>query len=67
MFWHQTQKASNLSNFKNVKADKFLEDGRSELSPTKRKQIYIKFQDLLAEEEPAVYLYFPKQYTITRQ
>ncbi|MFA6005153.1 MAG: ABC transporter substrate-binding protein [Patescibacteria group bacterium] len=67
VFWHQTQKASNLSNFKNVKADKFLEDGRSELSQTKRKQIYIKFQDLLAEEEPAVYLYFPKQYTITRQ
>lgn len=67
VFWHQTQKASNLSGFKNVKADKFLEDGRSELSQTKRKQIYIKFQDLLAEEVPAVFLYFPKLYTVTRK
>lgn len=67
VFWHQTQKASNLSSYRNVKADKLLEDGRSELSPTKRKQIYMKFQDLLAEDVPAVFLYFPKLFTITRQ
>lgn len=67
IFWHQTQKTGNISNVKNVRIDKLLEDGRKELSQTKRKQIYAKFQELIAEEVPAVFLYYPKLYTISRK
>lgn len=67
VFWHQEQTASNLSKFKNVRADKFLEDGRRELSSTKRKQIYLKFQELIIEEVPAVFLYFPHEYAVARK
>lgn len=66
-FWHQTQKAGNMSNLKNVRIDKLLEDGRKELSQTKRKQIYTKFQEVLAEEAPALFLYYPKLYTVKRK
>ncbi len=67
VFWHQTQKTGNISNMKNVRIDKLLEDGRKEMSQTKRRQIYAKFQELIAEEAPAVFLYFPKLYTINRR
>ncbi len=67
VFWHQTQRVGNLSRLKNVKADLLLEQGRKEISPTKRRQIYYKFQELIVDEVPAVFLYFPKKYTIQRK
>jgi len=67
VFWHQTQNQLNYSRLKNVKIDKLLEDGRQEISPTKRKQIYQKWQEVMAEELPAIFLFFPKKYTISRK
>lgn len=66
VFWHQTQSQGNFSKLKNVKIDKHLEDGRSEISFTKRKQVYYKFQETMMEEVPAVFIIHPDQYTIER-
>ena len=65
-FWHSTQTTTNVTGYNNVKIDKLLEDGRQELDQAKRKVIYTDFQRRLVEEAPAVFLYYPKLYTIRR-
>jgi len=65
-FWHSTQKDTNITGYANVKIDKLLEDGRQELDMNKRKTIYADFQRYLTEDAPAVFLYYAKSYTISR-
>lgn len=65
--WHSTQTSTNISNFKNARIDKLLEDGRTELDQEARKKIYLDFQRFLVEDVPAVFLYHPAFYTITRK
>ncbi|PJE62453.1 hypothetical protein COU88_04925 [Candidatus Roizmanbacteria bacterium CG10_big_fil_rev_8_21_14_0_10_39_6] len=67
IFWHQTQQQTNYSKFTNLKVDKLLEDGRIKKTQKARKDIYFKFQDILAEEVPALFLYYPNLYIITRK
>lgn len=66
LFWHSTQSQTNVTGYVNVKIDKLLEDGRQELDQKKRKVIYADFQRRLVEDAPAVFLYYPTTYTITR-
>ncbi|OGG29879.1 hypothetical protein A3A63_02425 [Candidatus Gottesmanbacteria bacterium RIFCSPLOWO2_01_FULL_46_9] len=66
-FWHSTQAQTNITRFVNVKIDKLLEDARQELDTENRKKIYADFQRRLVEEAPAVFLYYPKTYSIRRQ
>lgn len=65
--WHTTQTATNISKYSNPRNDKLLEDGRVELDHTERKKIYLDFQRFLLEDAPAVFLYHPISYTITRK
>lgn len=64
-FWHSTQ-AGNISNFKNPRIDKLLEDGRKIIDKEERKSIYFDFQRYLVEESPVVFLTHPVVYNITR-
>lgn len=64
-FWHSTQ-STNLTQLKNARIDKLLEDGRTELDPTKRKSIYQDFQKFLLDEAPAAFLFHPQSYFISR-
>ncbi|MBI4066740.1 ABC transporter substrate-binding protein, partial [Candidatus Gottesmanbacteria bacterium] len=57
--WHSTQSSTNLTGYVNVKIDKLLEDGRKELDPATRKNIYVDFAKRLVEDAPAVFLYYP--------
>ncbi len=66
-FWHSTQTATNLSHFNNPRIDKLLEDGRKTLDLTERKKLYFDFQRFLLDESPAVFLYFPETYTVTKK
>ena len=66
-FWHSTQKSSNITNYKNVKIDKLLEDGRSSIFPADRKKYYIDFQKTIVDDLPAIFLYYPYVYTIERK
>ena len=59
-FWHSSQtKASglNLANYANRKVDTLLEEARVASDQAKRAEKYRSFQDLLAEDLPAVFLY----------
>lgn len=65
-FWHSTQ-AGNISNFKNLRLDKLLEDGRRTTNTEERKDIYFDFQRFLVEESPVVFLSHPVVYNISRR
>lgn len=65
-YWHSTQSSSNLTRFSNPRVDKLLEDGRAELDQEKRKRIYLDFQRFLLEEAPAIFLFHPRMYSISR-
>ena len=61
-FWHSSQTESpglNLAAFSDRNADKLLEDGRAASSTDARTQNYLKFQNILTDEAPAVFLYSP--------
>ncbi|HBA51410.1 MAG: Extracellular solute-binding protein family 5 [Microgenomates group bacterium GW2011_GWC1_43_11] len=66
-FWHSTQNFTNITNYSNAKIDKLLEDGRAEIDHEKRLEIYADFQKRLVDEAPAIFLYYPKTYSIERK
>ncbi|MFZ5364792.1 MAG: ABC transporter substrate-binding protein [Patescibacteria group bacterium] len=58
-FWHSTQckhPGLNLSCFKNAKADKLLEEARKTTNTEDRQTKYVEFQNIIAEELPAIFL-----------
>lgn len=65
--WHSTQEVTNISNYKDPRIDKLLEDGRTELVKEERKKIYLDFQRFLVEDSPAAFLYYPNIYSISRK
>ncbi len=68
-FWHSSQKKDpglNLALYENKESDKILEQVRQNLDndasanqQEKRKELLEKFQDILIEDAPAVFLYNP--------
>jgi len=64
--WHSTQTSTNITHYSNPRIDKLLEDGRTEIDIQQRKQTYFDFQRFLVEDSPAVFLYYPTTYTISR-
>ncbi len=61
-FWHSSQASDtglNLSMYANRKADELLEEARTVTDPAERAAKYIEFQDMLAEDLPAIFLYQP--------
>lgn len=61
-FWHSSQIPSgglNLSNYYNKDVDKLLEEARKTNNLDERAKKYIDFQNILAEDLPAIFLYNP--------
>lgn len=65
-FWHSRQTQGNITNYKNFKIDKLLEDGRGTTSIEDRKKIYEQFQRVIQDDQPAFFLFYPYSYTIKR-
>lgn len=65
-FWHSTQKQANITNYNNKKVDLLLENGRKTLSKDDREKIYFDFQKVLNDDLPAIFLYYPYTYVISR-
>jgi peptide/nickel transport system substrate-binding protein len=60
--WHSSKTGADELNhisYKNPEVDALLEAGRRTFDEAKRKAIYGKFQDIMAEEQPVVFLYVP--------
>lgn len=70
-FWHSSQNANpglNLAVFSNRRVDELLEKARSTNNQDERAAYYKEFQDILADEVPAIFLYSPAYtYAVTRQ
>lgn len=56
-----TPDGSNRFGFGNKQTDALIEQIRRELDPEKRKALYYKFQEILYEEQPAIFLFSPKE------
>lgn len=69
--WHSTQKTYpglNITSYVDPRADRSLEDGRKETDRAERKEHYRHFQQLFAEDNPAVFLYHPNlNYFVSRK
>jgi peptide/nickel transport system substrate-binding protein len=52
-------KELNFVGFKNAEVDRLLEEGRRTFDIEKRKKAYFRIQEILAEEQPYVFLYYP--------
>ncbi len=61
--WHSSKTGPdelNYISYKNPKVDALLEAGRRTFNEAKRKAIYGELQDLMAEEQPVIFLYVPQ-------
>lgn len=61
-FWHSSQIGQaglNIADYANKEVDKLLEDGRLSSDLKVRQEKYKKFQEIIAEDEPAIFLYSP--------
>lgn len=60
--WHSSQavkKGLNFVGFKDAEVDRLLVDGRQTFDEAKRKQCYDRFQEILADQQPYIFLYVP--------
>lgn len=64
--WHSSQE-NNITNYKNLRIDKLLEDGRQTSDISERKRIYSDFQKYFLDDPAATFLYFPYEYEVTRK
>ena len=61
-FWHSSQTGEgglNLADYTNKEIDQLLEDARLTSNQEQRIEKYKKFQEIMAEEVPAIFLYSP--------
>jgi len=61
-FWHSSQTRDpglNLSGYENKEADKLLEEARQTLDQEERKNLLVKFQEIIIKDVPAAFLYNP--------
>lgn len=63
--WHSNQQ-NNITNYKNLRIDKLLEDGRQTTDISQRQKIYADFQKYLLDDPPAVFLMFPYRYNLVK-
>jgi len=59
--WHSSQieKGFNFISYKNPEVDRLWEEGRKEYEIEKRKKIYWRIHELMAEDQPYTFLYVP--------
>lgn len=64
--WHSNG-VNNIANYKNLRIDKLLEDGRLTTNMDDRIKIYSDFQKYLLDDVPASFLYFPYKYIVEKK
>jgi len=67
--WHSSQieKGFNFVSYRNPEVDRLLEEGRKEYNQEKRKEIYWRIHELMAEDQPYTFLYVPLGMTALRK
>jgi peptide/nickel transport system substrate-binding protein len=62
-YWTKTGNLQNVANYIDDDLDSLMQQGRVETDPQKRKDIFTKFEQHLAEVAPWIWLYAPDNYT----
>lgn len=60
--WHSSKtgpKEFNFISYSNPEVDELLEQGRRRCDPDERKRIYDQLQEIMAEDQPILFLYVP--------
>ena len=60
--WHSSKthfKELNFISYKNEEVDRLIMEGRHTFDREKRKQAYFRIQEILAEDQPYIFLYVP--------
>ena len=60
--WHSSNiypGGSNKSGFSNERADKIMEELRTNHNQSRRRELYLEFQKIIYEEQPVIFLYTP--------
>jgi peptide/nickel transport system substrate-binding protein len=59
--WHSSQieKGFNFISYRNPEVDRLWEEGRREYGIERRKQVYWRIHELIAEDQPYTFLYVP--------
>ena len=67
--WHSSQieKGFNVISYRNPDADRLWEEGRKVYDKEKRKEIYWKINELIAEDQPYTFLYVPTSLTVLQK
>ncbi|MEX0616685.1 MAG: ABC transporter substrate-binding protein [Candidatus Woykebacteria bacterium] len=66
--WHSSQiHEANVSSLSSAKIDKILEDARRSSDLKFRREKYFLFARLLADETPAIFLYYPKYFWVVNK
>jgi len=60
--WHSSEypKGFNFINYKNPEVDRLLEEGRTTMDINGRKKIYARLWKVIAEDQPYIFLWYPK-------
>jgi peptide/nickel transport system substrate-binding protein len=60
--WHSSQypKGFNFIKYQNPEVDKLLSEGRTTMEKSARKKVYAKLWKLIADDQPYVFLWYPK-------
>ncbi len=60
--WHSSQypRGFNFVKYKNAAVDRLLEQGRTTIARNKRRDIYRKVWELIAADQPYIFLWYPK-------
>lgn len=61
--WHtaaNTYEGNNLVGFGNEESDKLIEEMRITMDEDKRNEMYYRFQEIIADQQPYVFLFSPK-------
>lgn len=61
-FWHSSQAGelgANIADYSNKEADQLLEDGRVTLNQDERAEKYRRFQEIITNNLPAIFMYSP--------
>lgn len=56
---YATGGTENHYQYSNPEVDRLLQEARAASDPAKRKPLYFKAQELIAEDAPVIYLYYP--------
>lgn len=68
--WHSSKtglKELNFVGFSSPEVDRLLDEGRSTFDLEKRKKAYFRIQEILAEEQPYVFLYVPESLPVVHK